>query len=58
MTAPPWRGILPAPPLAQISEYLDLAIKAQAADCTALLLEYKNKHFGGLDPMDSFSLED
>ena len=51
-------GYLAGTTLAQISEYLDLAIKAQAADCTALLLEYKNKHFGGLDPMDSFSLED
>ena len=51
-------GCLAGTTLAQISEYLDLSIKAQAADCTALLLEYKNKHFGGLDPMDSFSLED
>ena len=43
--------------LAQITEFLNLAIDNQCVNCTAVLLDYKNKHFTGFDPMDVFTLE-
>lgn len=42
--------------LAQVTEFIEAAQKAGATNVTALLLEYKNAHFGGFDPMDEFTL--
>lgn len=43
--------------LAQVTEFIETAQKAGATNVTALLLEYKNTHFGGFDPMDEFTLD-
>ena len=42
---------------AQISGLLNLAIDSKAARCTALLLEYKKKHFPEFADIDEFSLD-
>lgn len=43
--------------LAQVTELLNLAIENQCTNCTAALLEYKNRKFPDFDPMDVFTLE-
>ena len=43
--------------LAQITEFTAIAQEANAVNVLALLLEYKNDHFAGFDPMEEFTLE-
>ena len=43
--------------LAQVTELLNLAIEHSCSNCTAALLEYKNRRFADFDPMDVFTLE-
>ena len=43
--------------LAQVTELLNLAIENQCVNCTAALLEYKNKKFPDFNPMEIFTLE-
>ena len=43
--------------LAQVTEILNFAIENQRVNCTAALLEYKNKKFPDFDPMEIFTLE-
>lgn len=43
--------------LAQITEFIRIAQENNAVNVTALLLEYKNKHFSGFNPLDEFTLE-
>lgn len=43
--------------LAQVTELLNLAVENQCTNCTAVLLEYKNRKFLDFDPMDVFTLE-
>ena len=43
--------------LAQVTELLNLAIENNCVNCTAALLEYKNKEFPDFDPMEIFTLE-
>jgi len=43
--------------LAQVTEFLNLAIENHCTNCTAALLEYKNTHFTDFNPMDVFTLE-
>lgn len=43
--------------LAQIMEFIALAQEHGAVNVTALLLDYKNKTFEGLDPMEEFTLD-
>ena len=43
--------------LAQITEMIGLAQEANATNVLAALLEYKNAHFAGFDPMEEFTLE-
>lgn len=43
--------------LAQVTELLNLAIENSCTNCTAALLEYKNRKFPDFDPMDVFTLE-
>jgi len=48
---------LPGFTLAQIMDFIDFASTNQCASATAILLDYKNKHFADFDPMDIFSLD-
>lgn len=43
--------------LAQITELLSLSIEHNSSNCTAILLEYKNKHFSDFNPIDEFTLD-
>ena len=43
--------------LAQITEFIAIAQESGAVNVLALLLEYKNDHFAGFDPMEEFTLE-
>ncbi len=43
--------------LAQITEFISIAIKNNCPNVTALLLDFKNKNFADFDPMEEFSLE-
>jgi hypothetical protein len=43
--------------LAQLTEFIDLAIKNNCTNCLAILLDYKSKKFVQYDPMDIFTLE-
>ncbi|MDY4046668.1 hypothetical protein, partial [Negativibacillus massiliensis] len=43
--------------LAQITELLSLSIEHNSSNCTAVLLEYKNKHFSDFNPIDEFTLD-
>lgn len=43
--------------LAQVTELLNLAVENSCTNCTAALLEYKNRKFPDFDPMDVFTLE-
>lgn len=42
---------------AQIAELLHIAVENESAGCTAILLDYQNKHFAPEDWMESFTLE-
>ena len=42
---------------AQISMFLDNALKSDSTHCTARLMDYKNAHFETSDPFDMFVLE-
>lgn len=42
---------------AQINEFVDFAISSNAVDCTAILLEYKNKNHAQYNEMDMFVLD-
>lgn len=42
--------------LAQITEFIDLAATNNSTNCTALLLDYRNKTFGDIDPFSMFVL--
>ncbi len=44
--------------LAQITKFIDLATQNKCTNVIAILLEYKNEHFGDLNPMEDFTLED
>lgn len=43
--------------LAQINEFVDLSIKCESNNCTALLLEHKNSKYEAFDPFDMFVLD-
>lgn len=43
--------------MAQITEFIQLAVQENATNVTAVLLEYQNQNFADLDPMEQFSLE-
>ena len=51
------RNVLSGQTLAQISEYLKMAIERKAEKCTALLLDYKNEHYPDYSNVEEFSLE-
>ena len=51
------RNVLSGQTLAQISEYLKLAIEQKAEKCTALLLNYRNEHYPDYSNIEEFSLE-
>jgi hypothetical protein len=42
---------------AQIAEFTDFASKNDRTECTALLMQYQNAHYGDFDPMAEFLLE-
>lgn len=48
---------LPQFTLAQIEEFLKLAMENNSTNCTVALLEFKNANFAGFDPMAEFTLE-
>lgn len=41
----------------QINELIELSVENGAINCSAILLDYKNKNFASFDPMDKFTLE-
>ena len=43
--------------LAQISDFVAMAVENKCVNVAAALLEYKNNHFADFDPMESFVLE-
>ncbi|MBQ8496489.1 MAG: leucine-rich repeat protein [Clostridia bacterium] len=48
---------LPNFTLAQIMEFIDIAIENNCVNVTALLLNYKNENFADFDPMEAFALD-
>ena len=44
--------------LEQVSDFINVALKNKAVNLLAALMDYKNDHFAGYNPMDSFLLED
>ncbi len=48
---------LPRFTLAQITEFIKAAGENSCNNVMAVLLDYKEKNFGGYDPMDEFTLE-
>ena len=48
---------LPNFTLAQIMEFINIAIENQCVSVTALLLNYKNENFADFDPMEAFALD-
>ena len=48
---------MPGFTLAQITEFIAAAQKANAVNVLALLLDYKNANFADFDPMEEFTLE-
>ncbi len=50
-------AILSAFTVSQINAFLNLAIKSKAAKSTAVLLEYKNKHYPEFAEVNEFSLD-
>ena len=51
------RKILHGQTLAQIIEYLTLAIDCKAEKCKAILLDYRNTHYSDYSNVEEFSLE-
>ena len=49
--------ILPRFTLAQITEFINVAVENNCTNVSAILLDYKNRTFSDFDPMDAFSLE-
>ena len=49
--------ILPRFTLAQISEFINVALENNCTNVSAILLDYKNRTFADFDPMDAFALE-
>ena len=49
--------ILPRFTLAQITEFINVAVENNCTNVSAILLDYKNRTFSDFDPMDLFSLE-
>ena len=43
--------------LAQITEFINLAIEGKHTNCTMALMEYKDTHFTDFDPMAEFTLD-
>ena len=43
--------------LAQIVEFINVAMENQSNDCLAILMDYKDKKFAEFDPMDMFTLD-
>ena len=43
--------------LAQITEFINVAVENNCTNVSAILLDYKNRIFADFDPMDAFSLE-
>ncbi len=43
---------------AQIADFIKVSTEKGSVNCTAILMEYKHKHFGEDDIMDEFSLDD
>ena len=43
--------------LAQITEFIKIASECTSSNVMAILLDYKNRAFGGFDPMDEFILD-
>lgn len=50
-------ALLNAFTLAQITEFIKVALESNATNVTAILLEYKNQNFADFDPMEEFSLD-
>lgn len=50
-------AVLPAFTAAQIAEFTKLAAKHRCAAVTAILLEYRQKHYPNIDPMAEFVLD-
>lgn len=44
--------------LAQVMKFIDLATQKNSSNVSAILLDYKNKNFPGIDPMSEFTLAD
>ena len=49
-------SILESFTLAQIAEFIDFAVENNSTNCTALLLDYRNKTYGEDDPFSMFVL--
>ena len=49
--------ILPGFTLAQITEFINVAMENNCTNVLALLLDYKNRTFADFDSMDAFALE-
>ena len=43
--------------LAQITEFINIALEHNCTNCLAMLMDYKNKTYSSYDPMDEFTLE-
>ena len=43
--------------LAQITEFVNLAMENNCNNCLAVLMDYKNNKYSAYDPMDAFTLE-
>lgn len=43
--------------LAQITEFINLAMDNKSTNCLAVLIDYKNNKYATYDPMDAFTLE-
>ena len=50
-------NMLPQFTLAQITEFIKAAGENNCSNVMAVLLDYKDKHFEGYDPMDEFTLD-
>ena len=49
--------LLPRFTLAQITEFINVAVENNCTNVSAVLLDYKNRTFADFDPMDAFALE-
>ena len=50
-------NLLPTFNIAQITQFISIAIENNANNCTALLLDYKNKNFADYSNMEQFTLD-